>query len=271
MPQLLAAINQEIDTTRNIVVFALIMARIMAIVVLVPWLGGKNAPPEVKMGVGATLAMVLWPTVLSSMTADIPLHPLAFVMLMLKEAFVGLVIGFVSAEIFYTVEMSGELIDVLRGANQIQLQVPELNERSSAFGSLQFQLLLALFLGLELHRVFIETLFESFVRIPVNEFPAMSNGFDTFVDTMAFLMAHIFTVAITITVPVAIVCLIVETSFGLLNRVAPQINAYFMAMPAKVVAGIAIYFFAFAMIMEQMLVHANEMLGWAQAALELMR
>ncbi|MCP4503823.1 MAG: flagellar biosynthetic protein FliR [Deltaproteobacteria bacterium] len=270
MPSFLASINESVDTTRNIVVFALIMARIMAIVVLVPWLGGKSAPPEVKMGIGATLAMVLWPTVLSSMTGDIPLHPLQFVLLMLKEAFVGLIIGFVSAEIFYTVEMAGELIDVLRGANQIQLQVPELNERSSAFGNLQYQLLLALFLGLELHRLFIEALFESFVKIPLNEFPTMGGDFLHFLDTMAHLISYIFAVAITLTVPVAIVCLVVETSFGLLNRVAPQINAYFMAMPAKVVAGIVIYFFAFSMILEQMLVHSKIMLGHLQHMVDLM-
>src|SRR5688572_8345353 len=114
------------------------MARIMAIVVLVPFLGGKNAPMEVKMGVGITLTILMWPTVLANLdeSRGLPLTALSFLIMMMKETFVGLVIGFVAAKIFYVVEISGQLIDILRGANQIQLQVPEIEERSSAFGSL---------------------------------------------------------------------------------------------------------------------------------------
>lgn len=271
MPQFLQAINDQVDTTRNIVVFALIMARVMAIVVLVPWMGGKNAPPEVKIGVGATLTMILWPTVLAGATGDVPLAPLGFVLMMLKEAFVGLVIGFICAEIFYTVEMSGELIDIFRGANQIQIQVPEINERSSAFGNLQYQLLLALFLSLELHRVFVLGLFESFVKIPINELPGLHAGMDTFVDVMARISGDILLVAVTLTMPVAIVCLIVETAFGLLNRVAPQVNAYFMAMPAKVISGVAIYLLAASMILDQMIQHSRSMLERMLDVIELLR
>ena len=271
MPQFLQALNDQVDTTRNIVVFALIMARVMAIVVLVPWMGGKNAPPEVKIGVGSALTLVLWPTVLAGATGDVPLAPLGFVLMMLKEAFVGLVIGFICAEIFYTVEMAGELIDIFRGANQIQIQVPEINERSSAFGNLQYQLLLALFLSLELHRVFVLGLFESFVKIPINELPGMHVGMGNFVDTMARISSDILLVAVTLTMPVAIVCLIVETAFGLLNRVAPQVNAYFMAMPAKVISGVAIYLLAAGMILEQMIRHSRELLERMLDVIELMR
>src|SRR5262249_22868952 len=125
------------------------MARIMAMCVLLPFLGGKNAPGEVKMGIGMTLTMVVWPTAVAAVDGPLPLGPITFLVMMCKETFVGLVIGFVAAEIFYTVEIAGQLIDILRGANQIQLQVPELQERSSAFGDLNFQLLLAIFLALD--------------------------------------------------------------------------------------------------------------------------
>ena len=56
MTQLMVALSQQLDVTRMIVSFALIMARVMSIVLLVPFLGGKNAPTEVKMGVGITLS-----------------------------------------------------------------------------------------------------------------------------------------------------------------------------------------------------------------------
>jgi flagellar biosynthesis protein FliR len=268
---LLQALNEQVDATRAIVTFALIMARVMAIIVLVPYLGGKNAPPEVKMGIGVTLTLILWPTVLANVSGDVPMGPLGFIVMMLKETFIGLAIGFVAAEIFYTVELAGQLIDMLRGANQIQTLVPQITERSSAFGNLQYQLLVALFLSVDLHHVFIAALFESFVAVPINEFPRMSAGFWPFVDLMMRITADVLLIAVALAMPVGIVCLIIETAFGLLNRVAPQINAYFMAFPAKVMAGVMVFFLATQMIIEQMMRHAAGMLERVNQAIDLLQ
>ena len=272
MQNLLSAMSEQIDFTKNIVIFALIMARIMAIVVLVPFLGGKNAPMEVKMGVGITLTLLLWPTVLSNLdaTRGLPLSALGFLMMMMKETFVGLVIGFVTAKIFYVVEIAGQLMDILRGANQIQLQVPQMEERSSAFGALQFQLLLALFLALDLHHVFIESLFNSFVAVPINGWPHFQAGFWAFVDYNARISADILTIAVLLAMPMGIVTLVTETAFGLINRVAPQINAYFMAMPAKVLGGCIIFFLSFDVLVDQMITHAVKMVHHVDAVIELM-
>ena len=273
MQNLMGALAEQVDFTKTIVVFALVMARVMAMVILIPFLGGKNAPMEVKMGVGVTLTLLLWPTVLSNLEPDsgLPLSALSFLVMMLKETFVGLVIGFVASKVFYMVEIAGQLIDLLRGANQIQLQVPEIEERSSAFGSLQFQLLLALFLALDLHHTFLEALFESFVAVPVNDFPRFSSGFWAFVDYNARVTSDILLVAIVLAMPVGIVSLVTETAFGLINRVAPQINAYFMAMPAKVMGGCVVFFLAIDMVLEEMLKHSVTMLEHVDGVIELMR
>lgn len=262
--------SEQVNLTQVMVTFALIMARVMSIVLLVPFLGGKNAPTEVKMGVGVTLALIIWPTALSSLTGPIPLTPIGFLLMMMKETFVGLVIGFVAAKVFYVVEIAGQLIDILRGANQIQLQIPEIEERSSAFGALQFQLLLTVFLALDLHHPFFEALFDSYRVIPLNDWPQFRAGFGPFVDYTARITADIIGIAVLMAMPIGIVTLTIEASFGLMNRVAPQINAYFMAMPAKVLGGTIIFFLAFDMIMELMLNTATDMLGAVPRVIQLM-
>ncbi len=260
MTDVFFAIQKQIDSTRNIVIFALIMARVMSIVLLTPFLGGKNAPPTVKMGIGITLTFVLWPTVVMSMPGDVPITPVGFILMMMKEAFVGLIMGFICAEVFYTVEISGQLVDIFRGANQIQVQVPEIQERSSAFGNFNYQLLLCLFLALGLHTFFIETLFESFRLIPINTLPGIEQGFWALTDALLKLGQHILTTAVMLAAPIAMVSLITETTFGLMNKVAPQINAYFMAFPAKVFAGVAVFYLALELIVSEMLKHSYEML-----------
>jgi flagellar biosynthetic protein FliR len=266
MTNLVSALAQQVDLTRTIVIFSLIMARIMAIVILVPFLGGKNAPMEVKMGVGTTLTLLLWPVVTANMTGQVPLTAIGFFLMMTKETFVGLVIGFTASKVFYIVEIAGQLIDILRGANQIQLQVPEIEERSSAFGAMQYQLLIALFLAMDMHHPFIKALFHSFEAVPINDWPHFQAGFWPFVDYCARITSDVLFIAILLAMPAGIVCLVVETCFGLINRVAPQINAYFMAMPAKVMGGCIV----FDMILEQMLKHSTVMLHHVDQIIELL-
>tara|TARA_B100000683_G_scaffold79468_1_gene78457 strand:+ start:3795 stop:4610 length:816 start_codon:yes stop_codon:yes gene_type:complete len=261
MSELLSIINDQVNQTKLVVIFALIMARVMAIVVLVPFMGGKNAPPEVKMGIGATLTIILWPTVTANMPEGLPITPGIFIFMMLKETFVGIVIGFIAAEIFYTVEMAGQLIDLYRGANQAQLMVPQITERSSAFGSLGYQLILALFVALNFHHIFIESLFESFVAIPINRFPDLTGGLYPLTEAVMRTGGDIVLVAVLLSMPVAILALIIEVSFGLINRVAPQINAYFMAMPGKVMAGCIVFLAAVSMTIESYIHHSHEMLN----------
>ena len=271
MPTALSELFKAYDQTVIMVTFALVMARVVTIVTLVPFMGGRNAPPEVKMGIGGTLTIILWPTVMSNLDGPLPITAVPFVLMMLKEAFIGLVIGFIAAEIFYTVEMSGQLIDLYRGANQAQLMVPQITERSSTFGSLGYQFLLCLFVALNLHHIFIGVLFESFVVIPVNRFPDLSGGLWPLIDTMMRISADIILIAVMLSMPVAMVCLVIEASFGLVNRVAPQINAYFMAMPAKVMAGCIIFFFALSMTIDQYLSHSAIMLDRLNDILNILR
>lgn len=248
---ILSTLAPHSDPLQIVLAFALIMARLIMIVNLVPFLGSKNAPAPVKMGLSFIIAILLWPTVKVGLTGPIPTESLTFIMMMFKEIFIGFAIGFMTAEIFYAVEMAGQFIDIVRGANQIQLMVPELAERSSAFGTLYYQLMLVLFLISGLHELFFSALTDSFIGIPIDSFPPMSVGSTSFYSLFTHMLSNIFLVAITLAFPIGAVCLIINIAFGLMNRVAPQINAYFMAMPAQALGGVIISFATFAITVRQ--------------------
>ncbi|MBN2359068.1 MAG: flagellar biosynthetic protein FliR [Deltaproteobacteria bacterium] len=247
--QIFYYLQQQYDFTRMIVTMALVLARLLMVVQLTPFLGGKNAPPEVKMGVGIALSLIAFPIVQDKIDGPLPIDAIGFSIMMLKEVFVGLVIGFIGAQLFYAVEMAGQFINLVNGTNMVQLMVPELHERSSAFGDLNYQLLLALFLAFNGHHVFIDGLFQSFAVVPINRFPDFSMGLWPLMDLGMRIMADIFIVAANIAAPIAIACLVTDLTFGLLNRIAPQINAYFLSMPVKAMAGCAMFFVGLPMIL----------------------
>jgi flagellar biosynthetic protein FliR len=271
MDEALQNMGIRLDVTRAMLTFALILVRVLTVVILCPFLGGKQAPPEVKMGTGMAFAIMLMPVVGQYQQGPIAIDPVGFFLLVIKEAFVGFLLGFLSAEVFYAVDMAGRIVDMVRGTNQIQLMVPQLGERSSAYGDLNYQLMVVVFLALNGHHVFIAAMCESFIVVPLDIYPRMAVGFWPLTEMFMRYSADIFTIAVTLSAPIVIACFIVELTFGLLNRVAPQINAYFMAMPAKVWVGCLMYMLALPMLLQLMGEHSVSMLELCKKLLLFLR
>lgn len=247
----------------DLLLFGLILARLVVIINVVPFLGGKNAPHQVKMGIAILFSFIFWPYV-NHQGAQLPENGFVYFLFFMKEVFVGFAIGFVTAQIFYCVEMMGQIVDVVRGTNQAQLLVPQLQERSSAFGDFNFQFLLVIFLTLGLHVPFFESLGDSFIKIPVLSFGQQSIDSEQMIDFFARLLGEVFKIAVTLAFPIGLVCLLSDVAFGLLNRVAPQINAFFMSMPARAAGGMIIFLAAFSMIADQFTHYSFEILAWVK-------
>lgn len=267
----LSSIIGDLSLQDALMIFGLILTRLIVIINLVPFLGSKNAPAQLKMGMAILFAIIFWPYVVSHVGQSVPDNYVVYLFFLLKELLIGFTIGFVTAEIFYSVEMMGQIIDVVRGTNQVQLLVPELQERSSAFGDFNYQFLLVLFLILGFQVPFFGILGESFVTLPVLSFVPQSLETAPLIDFFGRLLANIFKIAMTLSFPIMLVCLLSDVAFGLLNRVAPQINAYFMSMPAKAAGGMAIFLAAFSMIANQFAFYSLELLESILDAVHILR
>src|SRR3954466_12701431 len=100
MEAVLREVADRLQTSREMLLIALILGRTMPMIFLTPFLGGKLVPPEVKMGLGLLLTIIVWPLAREAVVGEVPIEPLPFLMLMMKEAFVGFAIGFVNSHIF---------------------------------------------------------------------------------------------------------------------------------------------------------------------------
>ena len=74
---------------------------------------------------------------------------------MLKEVFVGFVIGFLNSHIFLAMDMAGRIIDTARGVSMSEVQVPHSKQRATITGNLYYQLFLVIFLLAGAHHIFL--------------------------------------------------------------------------------------------------------------------
>src|SRR4051812_9126108 len=98
----------------SLVLFAvgLLMCRILPVLVLSPFLGGEVVPTEVKIGIGVTLSIVLFP-VIAGRINSIPISAIPYVSLMLKELFLGVSLAFVVSLVFEAARVAGTMADTM--------------------------------------------------------------------------------------------------------------------------------------------------------------
>jgi flagellar biosynthesis protein FliR len=265
MDELLRQLNIKLQDSRDMLLIALILGRTMPMVFLTPFLGGKLIPTEVKMGIGLLVSILVFFPSRDALSGPLPIDPGSFMMLMLKESFVGFVIGFVNSHIYSALDMAGRLIDTVRGTSMSEVQDPHSKQRETPVGEVYTQLFLVLFMAIGGHHIFMAAYFQSFVTLPLDRMVAFSQvAAAGFFDYMIKLTAELLVVAAIMSAPIVAATFITDVVFGILNRVAPQLNAYFMAMPVKALGGLVLMLLGF----EVMTQRFYDYVTWALQTLE---
>ena len=220
-------------------------------VVLSPIFGGKTVTGQIKVGIAVILMVTLYPMLAPAVEGKLPLRGLAYWGLIMKEAAVGGLIGFVSSIVFQAIESAGHLIDIQRGTAQASVLVPQLDIQGPVFANLHVQLGIVLFLILNLHHIFLRGYYESFLIIPVNLYPQLSKLSLPFIEELIKVTAGIFLVSVQLTAPILVALFMVDVVLGVANRIAPQVNVYFLGQPIKAAVGIVMFVVAFTFILRQ--------------------
>ncbi|MEE8408350.1 MAG: flagellar biosynthetic protein FliR [Myxococcota bacterium] len=239
MEVILAKLGYALNYRREMILVALILGRTMPMLVLTPFLSGKLVPTQIKMGMGLLFTILLWPVARNAIDMNqLPVTAIPFFLMMLKEILIGFAIGFVNHHIFWAMEMAGRIIDTVRGSSMAEVMMPQSGTRATPFGVMFFQLMVVIFMVAGGHHIFIEAYFFSFARLPIDVGLAMGEMMEPFFDHMIRLTGDTIMIGALLAAPIVAATFITDVVFGILNRVAPQLNAYFMSMPVKAMAGV---------------------------------
>lgn len=273
MNDALDAIRQQLGFktgfSQALLAIALLEARVLPTLLLTPFLGGQVVPSEVKLGLGVMLGLVLFPAI-TAQVRDVPGSAIVFVALMLKELFIGLSLAFVIGIVFEAAQGAGGLIDIMSGTNQAQLMVPQMGENATLFSNLKMQLVTVLFLTLGGHHLVITTLGESFVALPLDQYPRFSSGFWPFFDVMIRVFGDLLRIAVALASPVLLATFITDLALGMINRVAPQVQVFFVSMQIKPAVTVLVMFSSMAVLLERVVSEYGVMFGWLRQALRLL-
>jgi len=259
----------RVDFSLALFSMALILARLLPVIIFSPFLGGESIPQQVRMGLGIVLGVVLFPS-LSEQVVQIPMAVVPYLALLLKEVFIGFSLAFIVGLVFQAAATAGGFIDMLSGITQAQMMVPQLQRQVTLYSSLKFQLSVVVFLTLSGHHWVLGGLTESFLKLPLNEFPQFSLGMWPFIELVLRIFGDLFRIGLMLASPVLLAIFLTEAALGVINRAAPQIQVFFMAMSIKPAVAMLMVIVSLHLILQRLLLEYGVMFRQFNRALDLM-
>lgn len=213
----------------------LLFARLGAAVMLLPGLGEQEIPPTVRLALGLAMLALLLP-VLAPGLPPAPEPGSEMVRLVAQEVVVGLWLGGLARLMALALAMAGQAVAALIGLQGLLVVDPEMGAQGTAL-SRAFGLMAAvLILGAGLHEIALRALVESYALLPAGApFPAGAAA-----ERMAAAGAASLGLALRLAAPFVIGAVVLNLALGLLARLAPQVQTFFVAVPGQILAGIAL-------------------------------
>lgn len=216
--------------------FMLIFARVGTIVMLMPAFGESLIPVRLRLVLALTLAFVLYPLVADSYPPLPETLPGAIVLLG-GELLVGFFIGLIARMISAALQVAGSTIAFQTGLGFAQNVDPTQGQQGALFSSFLSMLGVMLIFATDLHHVFIAALHDSFqLFAPGGPLPT-GDGAQMLIE----VIGRTFAVGIQISAPFIAFGLIFYLGLGVLSRLMPQIQIFFLALPANIMLGLIIF------------------------------
>jgi flagellar biosynthetic protein FliR len=203
----------------------LIFVRFSALLLAMPLLGGRTVPVPVRVGFCGALALILTPLMPMSPVADAP----RLIVGLVKEAALGLVLGWTASLFFAAVQMAGEWLDLQSGFQASQLLNPALETNAAPLGSFTHLMAAIVFLGTGAHHLVIRAAARSLTVSP----PGVLKLHVGDAGDWTTLLAQIVWIALQLAAPVAAALFLAEIAVGLFNRALPQVNVLMLTLPVK--------------------------------------
>jgi flagellar biosynthetic protein FliR len=213
----------------------LLFARLGAAVMVLPGLGEQEVPAPVRLGLGLALVPLLLP-LLGPALPPAPDSAGEAARLLVLEVLVGLWLGGLARLVAIAMAVAGQAVALLLGLAQAMVPDPDLGGLGTATGRLFSLAAAVLILASGLYSIPLRALVESYALLPVGDpFPAGAGA-----EAMVAAASESLALALRLAAPFVVAAIVINVALGLLARIAPQVQVYFIAIPGQVLVGLAL-------------------------------
>jgi flagellar biosynthesis protein FliR len=216
-------------------VFILVFSRIGTMVMLMPALGEVSVSTRVRLIFALVLTGVMMPLVQGEYAAMSPNLP-SVAWAVISEMLVGFFIGSMSRMIMSGLQVAGTVIAFQTGLAFAQNVDPTQGIQTALVGSFLSMLAVTMIFATDLHFVLIAAMRDSYVLFQ----PGAVLPLGDIVETAINIVGGAFRLGIQIAAPFLVFGLVFYLALGILSKLMPQVQIFFVAMPANIMLGFAL-------------------------------
>ena len=192
-----------------------------------PPFSSRLIPMQVKALLSVGLALPVAPFLTSTLPS---IQTSAILACAVLQFFIGAALGYITYLFFSALQAAGDLIDVFGGFTLAMAYDPLSMNQSSIFGRFYNLVAVTLLFASDGHQLVLRGFLRSYQVLPLNASFSMA----TFNSLLTKGVGEMFLAGLQIAGPLIAVLFLTDVAFGLLNRVAPALNAFQLGFPAKI-------------------------------------
>ena len=216
--------------------FLLVFSRLAGTLMLLPGLGEAYVPPRVRLLFALLLSIIVAPLVSAFLPAE-PGSIFLLFKLILAEIVIGIYIGIVARMLLLTLDSVGRFIALTIGMSNAEVFNPSISTQASLPGLLLTTMGVLILFSTNMHHVLIMGISESYTMFPVGVF--LPTGDMAFV--LARVLADSFSLALQISAPFIVLSLAFFMGLGMLARLMPQLQIFFISLPVQLAGGLFVF------------------------------
>jgi flagellar biosynthetic protein FliR len=208
--------------------------RIGAILFAAPIIGTRNVPVRIRLLYTLLITFLIVPTLEPVPVFD-PFSMQTW-FLIAQQMLIGFAMGMILQLAFAAIITGGQVIALQMGLGFASMVDPTSGMQVPMVSQFYLLATMLLFFAFQGHHVLIEVMVESFRTMPISPDGLTRDGFWT----VATWGTQMFAGALLLAIPTVASLLVVNLSFGIMTRAAPQLNIFAIGFPFMVGVGFAV-------------------------------
>lgn len=212
--------------------FLLVFARMGAMAMALPGIGDRAVPPRLRLVFALALTMILYPVVTTTF-GPLAQSMAGAVASLLGELLIGVALGLCVRLIVSAIHMAGTAISFQTGMSFAQSVDPADGAQNMLFATFLSVLAVTLMFATDMHHLILAAMSDSYRLFP----PGHTLPLGDLAQVALNLTTQAFGLALRLSAPFITFGLVFYFGVGVLSRLIPQVQVFYLALPASIFLG----------------------------------
>jgi len=216
----------------SVFTFLIVFVRLGATFLIMPIFGEQFVSARIRLLLALTISLVTVPVVAAYIPSQ-PDNPAELLVLILGEVLIGLFIGTIARTMLTALEVAGFLIANQIGLSAAQAFNPTMASPGNPVSGILGMLALLLIFATDLHHMLILAAVDSYVLFAPGEGLPLGDA----AQHLVRVVSASFLTGFQMSAPFVVIGLLFFLGLGLIARLAPQIQIFFVSVPLQIGLG----------------------------------